>query len=102
MNVMPETAAGKFEYKGKTYYFCNPRCLERFRANPEQFLSPAPVFQIAGMRVIGGTINGAGGFVMRAERVGRDTFCLRPVRFVRLQGKVSQDLLRAMRLRWEI
>src|SRR5207253_8913904 len=24
--------------KGKTYYFCNPRCLERFRANPEQFL----------------------------------------------------------------
>src|SRR6185295_5752261 len=38
MNVMPETAAGKFEYKGKTYYFCNPRCLERFRANPEKFL----------------------------------------------------------------
>ena len=38
MNVMPETAAGKYDYKGKTYYFCNPRCLERFRANPEQFL----------------------------------------------------------------
>lgn len=38
MNVMPETAAGKFEYKGKTYYFCNPRCLERFRADPEKFL----------------------------------------------------------------
>jgi P-type Cu+ transporter len=38
MNVMPETAAGKYEYKGKTYYFCNPRCLERFRADPEQFL----------------------------------------------------------------
>src|SRR5207248_3809233 len=43
MNVMPETAAGKFEYKGRTYYFCNPRCLERFRANPEQFLAPAKV-----------------------------------------------------------
>jgi len=40
MNVMPETAAGKYDYKGKTYYFCNPRCLERFRANPEQFLNP--------------------------------------------------------------
>src|SRR5262249_58988331 len=38
MQVMPETAAARYEYKGKTYYFCNPRCLERFRANPEQFL----------------------------------------------------------------
>src|SRR5215470_13781791 len=38
MNVMPATAAGKYDYKGRTYYFCNPRCLERFRANPEQFL----------------------------------------------------------------
>ena len=38
MNVLPATAAGKYDYKGKTYYFCNPRCLERFRANPEQFL----------------------------------------------------------------
>lgn len=41
MSVMPETAAGKYEYKGKTYYFCNPRCLERFRADPEQFLGTA-------------------------------------------------------------
>jgi len=41
MSVMPETAAGKYEYKGKTYYFCNPRCLERFRADPEQFLGAA-------------------------------------------------------------
>src|SRR5262252_8686241 len=41
MRVMPETAAGKYDYKGKTYYFCNPRCLERFRANPEQFLEKA-------------------------------------------------------------
>src|SRR6516164_170508 len=38
MNLLPATAAGKYDYKGKTYYFCNPRCLERFRANPEQFL----------------------------------------------------------------
>src|SRR5688500_15064275 len=41
MRVMPETAAAKYEYKGTTYYFCNPRCLERFRAAPEQFLAPA-------------------------------------------------------------
>src|SRR5438132_6455997 len=43
MNVMPETAAGKFDYKGKTYYFCGIRCLERFRANPDQFLAPAKI-----------------------------------------------------------
>src|SRR5881628_394996 len=41
MQVMPETAAARYEYKGKTYYFCNPRCLERFKANPEQFLVSA-------------------------------------------------------------
>ena len=32
-----------------------------------------PVDKRAGDRVIGGTINGSGSFVMRAERVGRDT-----------------------------
>src|SRR5712691_5669926 len=41
MQVMPETAAARYDYKGKTYYFCSPRCLERFRSNPEQFLAPA-------------------------------------------------------------
>jgi Cu+-exporting ATPase len=41
MSVMPETAAGNYEYKGKTYYFCNLRCLERFRADPEKFLGTA-------------------------------------------------------------
>ena len=41
MNVMPATAAGKYDYKGKTYYFCCPRCVERFKATPEKFLSTA-------------------------------------------------------------
>ena len=40
MQVMPETAAARYDYNGKTYYFCNPRCLERFKANPEHFLVP--------------------------------------------------------------
>src|SRR3989442_10321798 len=40
MQVMPETAAAQYEYKGKKYYFCNPRCRDRFKANPEQFLAP--------------------------------------------------------------
>jgi Cu+-exporting ATPase len=40
MKVRPETAAGRHEYRGKTYYFCNPRCLERFTADPERYLAP--------------------------------------------------------------
>jgi Cu+-exporting ATPase len=38
MNVLPETAAGQYDYKDKTYYFCSTRCLDRFRADPAQFL----------------------------------------------------------------
>ena len=34
---------------------------------------PLPVEKTAGDKVTGGTVNGPGGFVMRAERVGRDT-----------------------------
>src|SRR4051794_29666056 len=41
MKVMPDTAAGSHEYKNKKYYFCATRCLERFRAEPERFVSPA-------------------------------------------------------------
>jgi Cu+-exporting ATPase len=38
MHVLPETAAAKYEHEGRTYYFCAVRCMERFRANPAQFL----------------------------------------------------------------
>jgi Cu+-exporting ATPase len=41
MMVDAARAAGKFDYKGATYYFCNPRCLEKFRAEPEKYLAPA-------------------------------------------------------------
>ncbi|HYR92025.1 MAG TPA: heavy metal translocating P-type ATPase [Terriglobia bacterium] len=40
MKVLPETAVGKHEHKGRTYYFCSLRCVERFSANPERFLGP--------------------------------------------------------------
>ncbi len=40
MNVHPDRAAGSFEYRGKTYYFCATRCLEKFRAEPEYYLTP--------------------------------------------------------------
>jgi Cu+-exporting ATPase len=41
-----------------------------------------PVGKASGSRVIGGTINGTGGLVVRAERVGSDTMLARIVRMV--------------------
>jgi Cu+-exporting ATPase len=43
---------------------------------------PLPVDKQPGDRVTGGTVNGAAGFVMRAERVGRDTLLARIVQMV--------------------
>jgi P-type Cu+ transporter len=43
---------------------------------------PIPVEKKAGDRLIGATINGTGGFIMRAERVGSDTLLARIVRMV--------------------
>ncbi len=38
MTVHAETAAGKFEYNGTTFYFCAVGCLNKFRQDPEKFL----------------------------------------------------------------
>ena len=43
---------------------------------------PIPVEKTPGSRVIGGTVNGTGGFVMRAERVGSETLLAQIVRMV--------------------
>ncbi|MGB8165942.1 MAG: copper-translocating P-type ATPase [Chthoniobacteraceae bacterium] len=43
---------------------------------------PLAVAKSAGDKVTGGTVNGAGGFVMLAERVGRDTLLARIVQMV--------------------
>jgi P-type Cu+ transporter len=43
---------------------------------------PIPVAKSDGDRVTGGTVNGTGGFVMRAERVGADTLLAQIVRMV--------------------
>jgi Cu+-exporting ATPase len=40
MMVDPAKAASQHEYKGTRYYFCNPSCLARFKAEPERFLAP--------------------------------------------------------------
>lgn len=41
MTINPATAAGKHEHNGTTYYFCNPGCLTKFKADPEKYLAPA-------------------------------------------------------------
>ena len=43
---------------------------------------PIPVEKAQGDRVIGGTVNGTGGLVMRAERVGAETMLAQIVRMV--------------------
>jgi Cu+-exporting ATPase len=40
MEVTPATAAGSFEYRGQTYYFCGKGCLARFQADPLKYLTP--------------------------------------------------------------
>jgi Cu+-exporting ATPase len=43
---------------------------------------PIPVEKAAGAKVVGGTINGTGSFVMKAERVGADTLLAQIVKMV--------------------
>jgi Cu+-exporting ATPase len=37
MDVMPKTAAARYEFAGVTYYFCCRQCLEKFRADPARY-----------------------------------------------------------------
>jgi Cu+-exporting ATPase len=40
MTVTASDAAGSYEYKGTTYYFCAPGCMNSFRKDPEKYLGP--------------------------------------------------------------
>ena len=55
MWVDPEKARGSAEYQGNTYYFCSPRCVEKFKAEPERYLAAKPV---AGLVQLGGIAPG--------------------------------------------
>lgn len=37
MQIDEKKAAGKAEYKGKTYYFCSSGCKTTFEQNPAQY-----------------------------------------------------------------
>ena len=39
MEISREDAVGSYVHEGQEYFFCNPSCLENFRANPSEYLS---------------------------------------------------------------
>jgi Cu+-exporting ATPase len=41
MQISRADAAGSYVHQGKEYFFCHPSCLEKFRANPNQYLNPS-------------------------------------------------------------
>jgi Cu+-exporting ATPase len=38
MDIDPQTAAGKSEYQGKTYYFCSLGCKREFDKDPHKYV----------------------------------------------------------------
>jgi Cu+-exporting ATPase len=42
MEIAEEDAVGSYDHQGQRYYFCNPSCLENFRADPDKYLAPKP------------------------------------------------------------
>jgi Cu+-exporting ATPase len=55
MEITEADEAGRYEYHGVTYHFCNQSCLERFKADPERFLAkPRLVLDAAVMKRITG------------------------------------------------
>ncbi len=53
MRVDPATAKHRHVHAGETYYFCNPKCREKFIADPAKYLAP---MQAAAAPVPPGTI----------------------------------------------
>ncbi|MBA4312128.1 MAG: YHS domain-containing protein [Chlorobiaceae bacterium] len=40
MKVEQDTAPGKSQFNGKTYYFCAISCKKKFDADPKKYLDP--------------------------------------------------------------
>ena len=45
MQVEEQTAAGKSEHDGETYYFCSPGCKERFDRDPARYAKKSAAAQ---------------------------------------------------------
>ena len=39
MDVDPKSAAGSYEYEGKTYFFCSHHCLKKFESDPGKYIA---------------------------------------------------------------
>ena len=39
MSVDPATAAGRYDYLGRTFHFCSAHCLHSFSADPAKYFS---------------------------------------------------------------
>ena len=50
MRIAPEDAVGQVSHHGQTYYFCSQSCLDRFRADPEEFLAAKPTTSASAVR----------------------------------------------------
>ena len=48
MSVDPNAGKPSVEHEGQTFHFCNPRCKEKFLANPGAYLAPAAPSHTAG------------------------------------------------------
>ncbi|HST77743.1 MAG TPA: YHS domain-containing protein, partial [Verrucomicrobiae bacterium] len=46
MWVDPSKARDSATYNDKTYYFCSPRCAEKFKAEPEKYLAAKPAIEL--------------------------------------------------------
>ena len=60
MTVDPATAKGEsHDHEGTSYFFCNPRCREKFAGDPEAYLQPAKATDpVCGMTVDPATAKG--------------------------------------------
>src|SRR5689334_23075463 len=45
MTVDPATAAGRYDYEGKTFWFCSRHCLDKFRADPANYAKASSVMK---------------------------------------------------------
>ncbi|MGA9448306.1 MAG: heavy metal translocating P-type ATPase [Candidatus Sulfotelmatobacter sp.] len=53
MNVNPATAKHVYEHGWKNYYFCCASCAEKFKADPQKYLSGPPPAKASGLVMLG-------------------------------------------------
>src|SRR5208337_1516161 len=71
MEISRQDAVGSYVHEGQEYFFCNPSCLENFRANPSQYLSPGQAVAISPEASEEGAVRSSGRIQNEALRVLR-------------------------------